>query len=58
MLQRNLGVSYAEARQLMGLMESHEVVRHVEESKTREVLISTGTLASTVDRLRRDGRDS
>lgn len=53
MLQNQLGLTHAKAGQVMDLMESFGVVGHAEESKTREVRISTADLASTIDRLKR-----
>lgn len=55
MLQRKLGIGYAKAGQIMDLMESHGVVGRPQEFKTREVMISPGRLASTLDRLKRAG---
>lgn len=55
MLQRRLGVSFVEAAQLMGVMESHGVVGPAQGSRLRDVMIPVDKLADTVDRLRRDG---
>lgn len=55
MLQRKLDISYAKAGQIMDLVESHGVVGHPQEFKTREVMIPTDRLASTLDRLKREG---
>ena len=55
MLQRKQGISYAKAGRIMEIMESHGVVGHAQEFKTREVMISTDRLASTLDRLKREG---
>lgn len=55
MLQRKLDITYAKAEGIMDLMESHRLVGPHQESKTREVKISPGSLASTIDRLKREG---
>lgn len=55
MLQRKLGVSCTDAALLMETMESHGVVGQAQGSRLREVLVPVDELASTLDRLKRDG---
>ncbi|WP_010525701.1 DNA translocase FtsK [Nesterenkonia sp. F] len=55
MLQRKLDVSYTDAAWLMETMESHGVVGRVQEPRPREVMVPVDELASTLDRLKRDG---
>lgn len=55
MLQRKLDLTYAEAGQMMDLLESHGVVGQEQKSRTRDVRIPVSRLATTLDRLRREG---
>ncbi|MGJ9425286.1 DNA translocase FtsK [Nesterenkonia halotolerans] len=52
MLQRELGITHAKAKQITELMESYDVVGPAQESKTRDVRVSAGSLASTIDHLK------
>lgn len=55
MLRQELGITLSKAEGIMDLMESHGLVGPDQESETREVKISPGSLASTIDHLKRDG---
>lgn len=54
MLQRKLGVGHAKAEWIMRHLESYGIVGHALENTTRDVLILTDRLTSTLDRLKRE----